>query len=317
MTLCPPSVFTKEEMTKIKYLSGCVRKGDLKIIAQANPILEEYKRDGFRVTLRQLHYQFVARGYMPNTKATYTKICEAMQRGRMGGMIDWAIIEDRTRIVRSRPQWDDPSDILSACANQYHVDYWYDQIYRPEIWIEKDALLGVIENTCNHWDCSYFSCRGYPSTSELHEASLRFKRLAGMGQRAKILYCGDHDPSGLDMCTYITRTLHDFGTPFEFKRIALNMEQIERLNPPPNPVKESDSRTKEYRKSYGCQCWELDSLSPKALNGIVETEIMGCIDDMIFFEECRMEEIDGRAKLRIVADNFDDAYEYAELCDKD
>ena len=224
-------------MAKIEYLTGCVRKGDLKIIAKAKPILEEYANAGYRVTLRQLHYQFVARGYLPNTDATYDKICEAMLRGRMEGMIDWDVIEDRTRILRFRPQWDDAADILRSCAAHFHVDYWKNQKCRAEIWIEKDALLGVIEETCENWDCSYFSCRGYPSTSELHEASLRIKHFKKMGQDVKILYCGDHDPSGLDMCNYIVRTLHDFRTNFQFKRIALNMDQIERLNPPPNQVK--------------------------------------------------------------------------------
>jgi hypothetical protein len=192
-------------MAKKLYVSGCIRKSDLAIIVKAIPILEEYYRAGYRVTLRQLHYQFVARGYLPTTKATYTKICEAMHRGRMGGMIDWNMIEDRTRFLRSRPQWDDPADILNSCADCFHVDYWQNQPCRTEVWIEKDALLGVIEKTCRKWDCPYFSCRGYMSTSELHEVSQRIKRHNRQGQDVRILYCGDHDPSGLDMGDYITR----------------------------------------------------------------------------------------------------------------
>ncbi len=226
-------------MGKLIYSTRRVKKSAMIIIAKAIPILDEYHASGYRVTLRQLHYQFVARGYMPNTKATYTKICEAMQLGRMAGMIDWSVIEDRKRILRARPRWNDPSDILASCADCFHVDYWQNQRQRVELWIEKDALLGVIEDTCDHWDCPYFSCRGYPSTSELHEASLRIKRSRRVGQGFKILYCGDHDPSGLDMCEYIPRMLREFGAKVEFKRIALNMEQIKRLNPPPNCVKDS------------------------------------------------------------------------------
>ena len=301
-------------MTKITYASDCVKKSDMPIIAKAIPILEEYKADGYRVTLRQLHYQFVSRGYMPNTKATYTKICEAMQRGRMAGLIDWSVIEDRTRILRSRPRWDDPTDILDSCASCFHVDYWKNQAFRVEIWIEKDALLGVIEDTCDHWDCPYFSCRGYPSTSELHEASIRIKRFGRQGQGFKILYCGDHDPSGLDMCEYIPRTLREFGAVVEFKRIALTMEQIERFNPPPNMVKETDSRSKEYRRKFGMKCWELDTLQPHELNRIVKLEIIDCIDDMADFEFRREEELDGRDRLRVVSKHFDEAHEWAVTC---
>ncbi len=227
------------------------------------------------------------------------------------------MIEDRTRILRSRPRWDDPSDILASCADCFHVDYWQNQRQRVELWIEKDALLGVIEDTCENWDCPYFSCRGYPSTSELHEASRRIKRFNARGQGFKILYCGDHDPSGLNMGEAITQTLMDFGAKFEFKRIALNMEQIERLKPPPNIVKDSDSRTKEYRKLYGNKCWELDTLPPKELNEIVETEIIDSIDDMDDFEYHREDEVEGRDRLRVVGKHFDEAHEWAATCEDD
>jgi hypothetical protein len=139
-------------MARITYIRGCIKKCDLPIILKANPILEEYARDGFKMTLRQLHYQFVSRGYMPNTKPTYTKICESMQRGRMGGMVDWSAVVDLTRVQHSRSCWIDPANILDACADHFHVDFWQDQSHRVEVWIEKDALLGVIEQTCHRWD---------------------------------------------------------------------------------------------------------------------------------------------------------------------
>ena len=94
----------------------------------------------------------------------------------MGGLIDWNMIEDRTRFLRELPKWNDPADIVDACANQFHTDFWKDQEIRAEIWIEKDALIGVIEAKCNYWDCPIFSCRGYSSVSELHEAAKRIKR---------------------------------------------------------------------------------------------------------------------------------------------
>ncbi len=302
-------------MAKIKYVTDCVRKSDLIIIVKANPILDEYRQAGYRVTLRQLHYQFVARGYLPNTKSTYNKICEAMQRGRMGGLVDWDVIEDRTRDLRIRPKWDDPTDILNTCAECYHLDYWQKQKNQVEVWIEKDALLGVIEETCNEWDCSYFSCRGYPSTSELHETSKRIKRYNKRGQGFIILYCGDHDPSGINMCASITRTLGEFDVDFDFRRIALNMEQIERLQPPPNKIKESDSRSKKYRDLYGDECWELDALPPQELNDIIEAEIIDCINGRDDFDYYHMKEKDGQSQLEVVGKHFNEAHEWAKECE--
>jgi len=295
-------------MAKIKYVSNCVTKSDLPIIIMTNKILQKFA--GYRMTLRQLFYQFVARGLLPNDVKKYKKLCKAIQNGRIGGMIDWSVIEDRTRSQRSLSHWDDPSSILDACAEQFHVDYWQNQKCRTEVWIEKDALLGVIEKTCNQWDCPYFSCRGYSSISELHEASLRIKRFEKSGQDFKILYCGDHDPSGIDMGGSIVRTLKNFGTVFTFDRIALNIEQIKQYNPPPNPVKKSDTRSNKYRNKFGDECWELDSLSPQVLNEIVETAIIGCIDDMDDFNSRRDEDIEGRNQLRLVGNHFDEAHNY-------
>jgi hypothetical protein len=289
----------------------------MSIILKAIPILEEYFEAGYRMTLRQLHYQFVAHHDFPNTDKSYNKICVAMKRGRMQGLIDWLMIEDRTRFVRTLPNWNDPADIVDACANQFHVDFWKNQASRVEVWIEKDALIGVVENTCNHWDCPILSCRGYLSTSELHEAALRIKRCSSIGQGFTVLYCGDHDPSGLNMGDVIMRTLNEFGAVCQFNRIALNIEQIKQFNLPPNPVKDSDKRTKRYRELYGSHCWELDALTPKALNELIETAIIASIDDMDDFDCRREEDIAGREQLDAVSSHFSSAYQYVKdsLCD--
>ncbi|MCL2306442.1 MAG: hypothetical protein FWC43_13965, partial [Planctomycetaceae bacterium] len=151
-------------MRKIKYLTDCIKKGDMPIIVQAIQILQEY--EGYRLTLRQLFCQFVARNLLPNKDKMYNKLCVTIKRGRMGGLIDWDIIEDRTRFLRSLPHWNSPANIIVACADQYHVDFWQNQKCRVEVWIEKDALIGVIEETCDHWDVPIFSCRGYGITSK-------------------------------------------------------------------------------------------------------------------------------------------------------
>ena len=207
----------------------------------------------------------------------------------------------------------DPAHLLEACADQYHVDHWQDQQHRAELWVEKDALLGVVEPICQRWDCPFFSCRGYPSVSELHEAAKRIKRYKKKGQDFKLLYCGDHDPSGLNMGDAITRTLKEFGADVTFERIALNIEQIRRFNPPPNPVKKSDRRAKGYRQLYGDDCWELDALPPEALNEIIETAIINCIDDMGVFERRRTEDLEGRERLRLVGDHFDEVCRHVEV----
>ena len=110
-------------------------------IEQANEIIEDYAEQGFSLTLRQLYYQFVSRGLMDNKQAEYKRLGSVLSDARLAGLVDWAAIEDRTRFVRSDPHWETASSYIQA--EGFNVDKWENQKYRLEVWIEKDALVGV------------------------------------------------------------------------------------------------------------------------------------------------------------------------------
>lgn len=259
---------------KTFYVKKRFSKGHLSTIARANSILEEYARQGFVLTLRQLYYQFVARGFIPNRQKSYKRLGGIIGDARLSGLIDWEHIEDRTRHLSTLQHFSGPQDAMDRIAEWYHVDMWDNQIYRPEVWIEKDALLGVVAGVCNENDIPYFSCRGYTSLSEMYRASLRLRRYSKNGQTPLILHFGDHDPSGIDMSRDIRYRLSTtFMANCEFKRIALTMDQIEALSPPPNPAKVTDSRYKKYLESYGDESWELDALEPSHFRSLILSEI--------------------------------------------
>jgi hypothetical protein len=66
----------------------------LAVIEQANAIIEEYASQDFRLTLRQLYYQFVARDLLEaNTLEQYKRIGRIIGTGRDAGLIDWDAIE--------------------------------------------------------------------------------------------------------------------------------------------------------------------------------------------------------------------------------
>jgi len=154
-------------MPKIKYQDFQFRPATLALIETANRIIAEYQAQGFDLTLRQLYYQFVSRDIIPNTQQSYKNLGSVINDARLAGMIDWETIVDRTRELRTLPHWNDPSDIVDACAGQFNLDRWKDQKYRPEVWIEKDALVGVFQRVCRELDVPLFSCRGYTSQSEM------------------------------------------------------------------------------------------------------------------------------------------------------
>lgn len=290
-------------MPRIAYIEKNFSAASLDLIDTANNIIEDYRAQGFTLTLRQLYYQFVARDLLPNTMRSYKNLGSVINNARLAGHIDWDDIEDRTRFVRSQAHWDSPAEILDACATQFRVNKWDGQPYHVEVWIEKDALVGVIERVCHRFDVPFMACRGYLSQSEQWSAAQRFRR---KGKPVKVFHLGDHDPSGIDM----TRDNADRQELFrafdvEVIRLALNMDQIEQYDPPPNPAKITDSRADGYIREYGDDSWELDALEPRVIEGVIEHQIESIIEQDAWDEACQREQ-DGMARLEEVADQLRD-----------
>lgn len=269
------------------------------IIRKADEICQEYAALGYDLTLRQLYYQFVARDIIPNNQRSYDRLGRIVSDGRMAGMIDWDHIVDRTRNLRSLAHWDKPESLLEAAARQYRNEKWAKQPNRVEAWIEKDALVGVLEQACEPLDVDYFSCRGYTSASEIWGAAQRLREYLNSNQDVTILHLGDHDPSGIDMSRDIRDRLEMFITEdlvreeglyreeaadlvqdrLTIKRIALNMNQVNAYNPPPNPAKFTDARFASYVERFGRECWELDALPPDVLARLIQSEILALRDE--------------------------------------
>lgn len=295
-------------MPCIEYKAIEFSSAKRKVIEQANAIIDEYSAQGFDLTLRQLYYQFVARDLIPNRQQEYKRLGDVVNDARLAGLIDWDSIVDRTRHVRSLATWEHPTGIVSACAQQFRIDRWAKQPHRVEVWIEKDALVGVIAGVCDELRVPYFSCRGYTSQSEMWAASQRLLEHSGNGQQPIILHFGDHDPSGVDMTRDIEDRLalfmrHEGVDPPEVRRLALNFDQVRRYNPPPNPAKITDSRAGRYIRKFGRESWELDALDPATLAQLIRDEIQGLIDDDAWTEAEGVESAH-RASLRNIADRF-------------
>jgi hypothetical protein len=299
-------------MPKIKYQDINFRAQTLTMIEQANQIIAEYQGQGFDLTLRQLYYQFVSRDLLPNTLQSYKNLGGIINDARLAGLIDWNTIVDRTRELRSLSHWEDPAEMVEACSNQLNVDLWATQKYRPEVWIEKDALVGVFERVCHELDVPLLSCRGYTSQSEMWGSAQRMIRYSRKGQKPFILHFGDHDPSGKDMSRDIQDRLALFtGKELKFKRLALNMDQVEQYDPPPNPAKITDSRAQGYIAEFGESSWELDALEPTVLAGLVRDAIKG-ITDKGAMEVAKEEQAGHRKVLAQIAEQFSAVRSFVE-----
>lgn len=288
----------------------------LATIEAANTIIAEYQADGFTLTLRQLYYQFVARDMLKNRQSEYKRLGAILNDARLAGLVDWAAIEDRTRSLRDVSTWDAPGNIIKSAAHSYKEDLWAKQPVRVEVWIEKDALLGVIEPACERWRLPYFACRGNNSQSEQYVAGKRIlARMRHEGKRTVILHLGDHDPNGLDMTRDNDARLQIFTAGesdegcVDVRRLALNYDQVVEHRPPPNPVKMTDSRSTGYVERFGEECWELDALSPQIIDGVIDAAVRSLVDMRAFVKSQDHERVQ-RATLETAADRWDEVAEY-------
>jgi len=298
-------------MPCIEYITKKFRPETLRIIEQANGIIAEYAAQGFDLTLRQLYYQFVSRDLLPNTTASYNRLGNIINDARLAGYVDWDTIVDRTREVEEPVTWNGVPNILSACAEQFKLDLWSGQDYRPEVWIEKEALKGVIENTCEDLRVPYFACKGYNSQSAMWRSARRMRELIGRGQQPVILHLGDHDSSGIDMTRDILDRMAMFVGHLHVVRLALNMEQVVEYGPPPNPAKMTDPRAKDYVAQFGDESWELDALEPKVINGLIADTVADFRDD-VKFDKLKREEGKMRRQIELMTDNWTEIEELIE-----
>jgi len=254
-------------------------------------IMAEYARQGIALTLRQLYYQLVARGVIPNEIRQYKNLSVFATDARYGGYVDWNAIEDRIRRPSVPGEWENTRQMIDQVMPSYRLPRWRDQDKYVELLTEKDALSSVLQPLASKYHIPYCVNRGYTSASSIYDLRNRlYYQVKVEGKKVVILYLGDHDPSGLDMIRDIKDRLHemlespfaekwiDFEDNVQIIQVALTMEQIKQYDPPPNPAKLTDTRARWYIEKWGESCWEVDALPPDKMIRIVENAIKEHID---------------------------------------
>jgi hypothetical protein len=270
------------------------RPDSLSKIEKMVEIVEEYQTQGLRLTARQLYYQFVSRDIIPNTPAEYKKLTSLLADARYAGLVDWDAIEDRGRQPERASEWDNISALVESALRSYRLPRWRGQGKYIELWVEKQALAGVLWPLAHRYHATLMVNKGYSSASAMYESA---NRINGASEPENIIfYLGDHDPSGEDMVRDIEDRLVEFGVEdLTVTKIALNMSQIKQYNPPPNPAKMTDSRAVAYVNKFGNQSWEVDALPPNVLAQLVRDAFDQEIDVELMDKVKAREEADKQA----------------------
>lgn len=253
-------------------------------ITQANQIIADYQADNLRLTLRQLYYQFVSRNWITNEEKSYKNLGKTISEARLAGLVDWDSIEDRGRVVSiydRSPGADIEADVKAA-IDYFALSKWEQQPEYVELWVEKQALAGVLEPIASRYRVPLMVNKGYSSQSAMKEAAERFREFSD--RDCTLIYLGDHDPSGEDMVRDIGDRLETFGVTVTVDKVALTMAQIRKFNPPPNPAKVTDSRAAAYIRKHGNSSWEVDALPPRELNRLITAAIVEHVDQDLWDE---------------------------------
>lgn len=217
------------------------------------------------MTVRQVFYQLVTKGVIDKTEAAYKgTVVRLLGDMRRDGQLPFSWIADNTRWHRKPDSHGSLAALLEDQVALYRRDIWRDQDAYVEIWLEKEALAGVLYQETAEWDVRLMVTRGYPSISYLHAAA---EAIGYQDKPAYLYYFGDHDPSGVDIPRKVEEDLRTFApdADIHFERVAVTPRLIEELDLPTRPTKKTDSRA----KNFVGESVEVDAIPPATIRAMV------------------------------------------------
>lgn len=220
-------------------------------------------------SVRGAFYQATVRGVVEKSEAGYGRVQRALVALRRSGAIAYRDIADGTRWQIKPASHCSLRDALNETAALYRRALWHDVNAHLEVWLEKDALAGVIHPITNTYDVPLMVSRGFSSLSFLYSAAAD---IVADNKPAFIFHLGDHDPSGVCAALTIEKTLREFvdgQVELHFQRLAVLPDQIEAWRLPGRPTKKTDTRAGTF---HG-ESVELDSIHPDLLRQLVEDAI--------------------------------------------
>jgi hypothetical protein len=284
--------------------------------AVRDDILPDLARAGIKPNGRQTFYILFTKHLLDKDEKAYKRWRKQSEAMRKGGWIPMDAFIDGTRHRhgggggRVRP-----CALLLAVASNYSINPWLKQPVVGELWCEAETHYELFTPLAAEFRVALVPTHGNPSISLLHEsAQVINRRYSERGQTTQIVYCGDHDPKGVDMSLHLHERLvevHMIPEACRVVRAAVTREQIHHLGLPTSRPKKSDPLTPWYERMFpglGCtehqgpctcpaRCAELDAIPPRALIAIVRERLEATISDREAWETRDEEEAEVRQRV--------------------
>ena len=247
--------------------------------------------------LRKTHPQSVRHVFYLMTNPNLEIPVEKTERGyklvqrrlvylRREGVVPYHWIVDETRRGEYWPEYTSPSEPIHDISRRYQQSIWTDE-KQIQVWCESRSIAGVIRDTCREWQTPLYAAGGFSSISFVYEAAGD----ACIAEELVVLYVGDFDPAGLLIDRSIKEEFVEQGVYPDFRRIAINNEQIDKYNLPEKPRKRGERRMTGVQSTV-----EAEAMPVELLNSLLVTAIQEHLDDDRV-EEARLETVEIQQKL--------------------
>lgn len=277
--------------------------------ALADVALAVIKEVGPPVTVRQLMYQLFVRGYLPDTTdASYDKTERLTLLLRRNKELPYTDIVDRCRRVETHDGWDDLEDFMQDVQHSFRRNMWKTQATRVELWTEKDAMAAFVQPIASEYGCPLYVIRGYCSKSIMFDAATIYKQAR---KPTRVIYLGDHDPSGRDIERKIIADLEEFGAGdvATVERLFVDLEDIELFKLPSFKVRRGKSKSRQtfvnkFISTWGDTCAELDAVPPDIIREWLRETIEAEVNRSEWDAVKRIEAVEN-ATLEMITRNVD------------
>lgn len=233
----------------------------------------------YPATVRGIYYRALSEGWVEKGDSAYNMIQGQLLTMRRRGILPWGWITDSSRMVRRRNRFKNLADYAKWVQGNYRADYWAGHDANVEVWLEKDALAGVLFSTVvDEFGLELHISKGQSSETYVYEAA---EQLKADGRPAHIYILSDFDPGGFRIAENVERKLREHvgdGFVLAVERIAVTPRQIERWALPTRPVKKTDNQAAAFVRRYGDVSVELDAIAPSRLRALVREHLESHMD---------------------------------------
>lgn len=200
----------------------------------------------------------------------YRHVQDRCVKLRRSGRIPYHWIADMSRRGYFTNTFSDAGDFIRRMAGHYRADLWRDAEYRCEVWAESRSIASVLTDECEELAVSLYPCGGFASLSFAHAAAEEHNGDDDT-RPLIVLYVGDYDPAGVLIDRALERELRAHlraDIPMDFRRIAINEEQVLEYDLPTKPRKEGDKRSQHIEYTV-----EAEAMPASVLRRILRDEV--------------------------------------------